>query len=103
MIFVRCTSLLLLSLTLASPAADWPMFRGGPSLAGVASGSIPAKLSLLWSFKTGGPVKSSAAIVGGRVFVGADDGNVYALDLASGKKLWAFKTGGPVESSPLLV
>src|SRR6266566_5106321 len=102
MIAARCTGLLL-SLTLASTAADWPMYRGGPSLAGMASGSIPAKPGLLWSFKTGGPVKSSAAIVGGQVFVGSDDGNVYALDLASGKKLWSFKTGGPVESSPLVI
>src|SRR5437667_3957324 len=37
-----------------------------PALTGVAAGTLPDKLSLLWSFKTGGPVKSSAAIVGGR-------------------------------------
>src|SRR6266545_1999578 len=102
MIIARCTGLLL-ALTLASAAADWPMYRGGPSLAGVTSGTLPAKPGLLWSFKTGGPVKSSAAIIAGRVFVGSDDGNVYALDLAAGKTLWAFKTGGPVESSPLLL
>src|SRR6188508_443201 len=95
----HCTSLLL-ALTLASAAADWPMYRGAPSLAGVTTETLPAKLGPLWSFKTGGPVKSSPAIVGERVFVGSDDGHVYALDLASGKKLWAFKTGGPVESSP---
>ncbi len=85
------------------PAADWPMFRGNPALTGVAEGSLPVKLKLLWSFKTGGPVKSSAAIVGGRVFVGSDDGLVYALDFATGAKQWTFKTGGPVESSPLVL
>ena len=65
--------------------ANWPMFRGNPALTGVASGALPDKLSLLWSFKTGGPVKSSAAIVDGRVFIGSGDGNVYALDWATGK------------------
>src|SRR5438876_3336154 len=84
----------------ASIGANWPMFRGNPALTGVASGSLPDKLSLLWSFQTGGPVKSSASIVDGRVFIGSGDSNVYGLDLTSGKKIWAAKTGGPVDSSP---
>ena len=53
------------------------MFRGGPALTGIAGGSLPEHLQLLWTFKTGGPVKSSPAIVGGRVFIGSDDGNLY--------------------------
>ncbi|MEQ2009531.1 MAG: PQQ-binding-like beta-propeller repeat protein, partial [Limisphaerales bacterium] len=83
-------------------SADWPQFRGGPELRGVAAGKLADKLDLLWSFKTGGPVKSSAAIVGGNVFVGSDDGFLYSLSLATGKTNWAFKTGGNVESSPLV-
>ncbi len=83
--------------------AEWPMFRGGPGLLGVASGQLPDRLGLLWTFKTEGPVKSSAAISGGRVYVGSDDGNLYAIDAATGKKLWAFKTGGEIESSPLVL
>src|ERR1019366_7075023 len=63
----------------ASPEGDWPMFRGGPSLAGIAGTTLPEHLGLLWTFKTGGPVKSSPAIVQERVFIGSDDGNVYAL------------------------
>ncbi len=84
-------------------ADQWPMFRGNPGLTGVAPGKLPDALSLAWQFKTGGPVKSSAAIVGGKVFIGSDDGFVFALDLESGQKLWTFKTGGPVESSPLVL
>src|ERR1043165_1200079 len=62
-----------------SPAAvDWPMFRGGPALLGVASVQLPEQPALLWSFKTQGPVKSSAAIAGERVFIGSDDGQLYA-------------------------
>jgi len=86
------------------PTKDaWPMFRGSPGLVGVASGRLPESPALLWTFKTGGPVKSSAAIAQGRVFAGSEDGHVYALDLANGQKLWAFKTGGPIESSPLFL
>jgi len=79
------------------------MFRGNPALTGIAGGSLPERLALLWTFKTGGPVSSSAAIIEDRVFIGSDDGNVYALALGDGKKVWAFKTGGGVESSPLVM
>jgi len=87
----------------ATTGEDWPMFRGGPALAGVAGGKLPDRLELVWTFKTAASVKSSAAIVQDRVFIGSDDGNVYALALADGKKVWAFKTGGGVESSPLVM
>ena len=90
-------------LSMASEGADWPMFRGGPALTGVASGSLPEKPVLVWKFKTGGPVKSSAAIVQNRVYIGSDDSRIYALELAKGKKIWEYKTGGPVASSPLVL
>jgi outer membrane protein assembly factor BamB len=32
--------------------------------------------------------------------VGSDDGNVYALDAATGAQLWTFTTGNVVGSSP---
>ncbi len=86
-----------------TPLADWPMYRGGPSLAGVAAGSLPDKLDLMWTFKGGDAIHSSAAIVGGRVYVGCSDSNVYALNLADGKKLWSCQTAGEVESSPLVL
>jgi len=81
----------------------WPMARGGQDLAGIAPGNLPDSIALLWSFKTGGPVDSSAAIEGGRVFVGSNDKNVYALDLATGKEVWKFATEGAVEATPLIL
>src|SRR5436190_16365269 len=98
---LRNASLLLIVALFSARAEGWPMFRGGPALKGVASGNLPAKLQLLWSFKTAGPVKSSPAIEGDKVFVGSNDGNVYGLSLAAGQKLWESKTEGAVESSPL--
>ena len=77
----------------ATPGGDWPMFRGQPALTGIAGSTLPDRLGLLWTFKTAGPVKSSPALVQDRVFIGSDDGNLYALALADGRKLWAFKTG----------
>jgi len=85
------------------PVGTWPMFRGGPALLGLAGGTLDKQLSLLWSYKTGGPVKSSAAVVGGKVFIGSGDLQVHAVELVGGKKLWSFKTEGEVESSPLML
>ena len=83
--------------------ASWPMFRGRQDLAGTAAGTLPDSLELRWSFKTGGPVKSSAATDGERVVVGSDDTHVYCLDFHTGEKIWAFQTGDAVEGSPLIL
>src|ERR1051325_7765978 len=95
--------LAICSLMTGARGENWPMFRGSQALLGVAKGSLPPKLTLLWSFNTGGPVKSSPAIEQNQVFIGSGDGNVYALNLTDGKKLWDVKTGGAIESSPLVL
>src|SRR5260370_34996736 len=86
-----------------APGPDWPMFRGDPALLGVAPVSLRKELALLWNFKTKGPVKSSPAIVGERVYIGSGDQPVYALALGPRHKGWAVKTGGPIESSRLVL
>lgn len=43
---------------------------------------------------------SSPAVANGVVFFGSGDGNVYALDAASGAAKWTFKTGNVVHASP---
>ncbi len=87
----------------AFAADDWPMFHHDPALLGVAEGKLPEKLTLGWKFKTEGPVKSSPAIVGGRVYFGSDDGKMYAVDVANGKKVWEYATTNATESSPLVL
>ena len=87
----------------AAPANEWPVFRGSASLTGVAEGRLPEKPALLWTFKTGGPVKSSAVIGGGRAFIGSDDMQVYGIDLSSGHEAWRFKADSSVQAPPLLV
>ena len=48
-------------------------------------------------------VYSSPAVVGGVVYIGSEDGNVYALNAANGAELWNYTTGGTVDSSPAVV
>ena len=56
--------------------------------------------ALKWKFKTGGKIFSSPAIVNGLAFIGSEDGNLYAIDIKTGRQNWKFATGGAVHSSP---
>ena len=79
--------------SVAPAPPSWPIFRGNPALTGVAGDTLPQKPGLLWTFKTGGPVKSSAVIGVDKIFIGSDDGHLYALNFADGRQVWAFKAG----------
>nr|WP_309243416.1 PQQ-binding-like beta-propeller repeat protein [Halorubrum ezzemoulense] len=57
----------------------------------------------LWAFETDDEVSSSPTAVAGTVFVGSDDGNLYAVDAETAERQWAFETDGMVESSPTVV
>jgi eukaryotic-like serine/threonine-protein kinase len=46
---------------------------------------------------------SSPAVANGRVFFGAGDGNVYAVEATSGILQWTFVTGDVVHASPAVV
>src|SRR4029434_1295017 len=85
-----------------SAAADaWRQFRGTPNLTGVSSSAPPATLKVLWTYDLKDVVDSSAAIVDGVVYVGGGNGDLLAIDLASGKLRWKYTTGNLIgESSP---
>lgn len=52
-----------------------------------------------WSVPTGGPVRSSPVVVGGTLFVGSQDGHIYAIDTANGTVRWKLDTKGQVNGS----
>ncbi|MFO0876193.1 MAG: PQQ-binding-like beta-propeller repeat protein [Gemmataceae bacterium] len=102
---------LLLSLTLAVPAADWPQWRG-PDRTGISKekglltrwADGPPKL--LWKATGLGGGYSTPSMVGGKLYVmgakdmpderrvkGTFDESVLCLDTATGKELWATKIG----------
>lgn len=83
--------------------SSWPIFRGGPDLRGVAPGKLSELLKLVWTFKTGNEIKSSAVISAGRVFIGSGDGHLYALDLKSGREAWRFACEDAIEAPPCIV
>ena len=95
----------------AADAASGPSWNGwGPTLtnthfqstaqAGLTAAQVP-RLALKWAF--GFPDTTSAwgqpTIVGGRLFVGSQNGTVYSLDPRSGCVLWTFTAQGGVRAS----
>ncbi len=65
----------------------------------------PSDMTVRWVFppdtKEGKKLKlegiyAAPLVEGGRIYFGAYDGFVYALDAASGNEVWRFDTGGPV-------
>jgi outer membrane protein assembly factor BamB len=57
-----------------------------------------------WYYKAqvGGEMRSSPAFFEGLVYIGSDDGNLYAFEAQSGDLAWQFKTLGQVFSSPAI-
>ena len=105
---MRLLKLIFVLLSLSSlahaqetPANNWSQFRGNHQLTGVSQANVPSSLKQLWTYDAGDSIESSAAIVGGTVFVGSQKGELVALSLDNGSVYWKFSTGNPIgESSP---
>jgi polyvinyl alcohol dehydrogenase (cytochrome) len=82
-----------------SPSSGNARFQSAPD-AGLTAADVP-KLALKWSF--GFPDASVAwsqpTVAGGRVFVGSQNGTVYALDARSGCIRWTFAAQGGVRTA----
>jgi eukaryotic-like serine/threonine-protein kinase len=81
-------------------AQDSPMFRNDPAHSGIYSGGLPQFHKVRWTFHTGGEVVSSPAIVQGVVYIGSNDGNLYAIDAKTGAQKWLFTAQSRIPSSP---
>src|ERR1039458_1179537 len=86
---------------------NWTEFHFGPQRRGynptenVLNVSNVAGLQERWSWATQGQVDSSPAVANGGVYVGSDDGYLYALNASTGQQIWtAANTGAPIQSSP---
>jgi hypothetical protein len=71
--------------------------------------------NLLWNYEVDPPITSSRpyqritgsinstpAVAGNIAYFGADDGRLYAIDIANGTELWRYDLGIPVRSSPAI-
>ena len=77
----------------ASSYQDWPMFLQNPAR---TAATVDPKLSVAnaptlkvkWTYKTGGPIATSASIVGTTAYVGSWDGYEYAINTSTGALIW---------------
>jgi outer membrane protein assembly factor BamB len=60
----------------------------------------PQTGEVLWTSPTRSRVDASPVIVGNRVFIAAESGEILALDIATGAHRWVFETGSAFEASP---
>jgi serine/threonine protein kinase/outer membrane protein assembly factor BamB len=76
-------------------AAGWELAKGGGGTAAAATGDT-ADHRVAWTYKAGAPVRTGAAIStdGTQLYIGSDNGKVYALDAANGKATGTYPTGG---------
>ena len=115
----RLTTLLTLAAVMAVvlAACDWSVFgyngahTRNNSTDTATSATNVRELVTAWRGATGAAISSSPAVAKGVVYVGSDDGNLYAFDATSTSgcylydctPLWTALTGGPVSSSPSVV
>ncbi|MCI0483100.1 MAG: PQQ-binding-like beta-propeller repeat protein, partial [candidate division NC10 bacterium] len=84
--------------SLLAPSA-WPKYRGDHRHAGYSPHTGPASNRLKWTFSTGrreaeGGIETDPVIgPDGTVYLGANNGFLYALDPETGDLRWAFPTG----------
>ena len=108
----KCTMIIVLTLLIATilvtlPSAvsaqsstDWPMYGYDAANTNFGTSPIPDNLKIDWRFQTGGPVVSTPAVVGNKLYIGAETGYLYCLDADTGEEIWGYKTGKAITSSP---
>jgi outer membrane protein assembly factor BamB len=80
------------------PSGEWVTFQHDPQHTGASSETTIGKnnaaaLKPLWTVATGGVIAASPSVSGGTVYLGSWDGNLYALDAATGKPKWMTALG----------
>ena len=90
------------------PLAGWAMTLEGTrhvsaKAAGLRAADVP-RLELKWAFAFPGATRarSQPTVGGGALYVGSQDGTIYAIDFATGCVRFTFAADAEVRSSPVL-
>ncbi len=87
-----------LAVTLAVVSPAWTQFRMSPQNNTVLGG----RLETTWRVETGSQISASPTIIDGTLFIGNNDGTLYAIDAAGGQVLWKAHVPNPLMSNPLV-
>jgi outer membrane protein assembly factor BamB len=83
-------------------SAQGRTFRGAMGHTASFDLDVPKGNALLWSFPTGDQVESSPVPYGGKVYFGANNGYLFAVDSVRGTEAWKLLLGGQVMASPTI-
>jgi len=78
----------------------WPMFHHDVHNTGYSTSVVQEYIKSLWNYTTGAGVRCSSAVFDGKVFVGSEDGYVYALNATTGVRIEKSTKIGSIISSP---
>jgi outer membrane protein assembly factor BamB len=86
----------------AASSADWPQLQRDAAHSGYTADQPGPPYRLLWWRDLKEPMATAGQpiVADGRLYVGTNYGNLYALDRRTGKTAWTHKTGGPILGSP---
>lgn len=89
----------LLSLVMmAAVSPAWTQFRLGPENNAVVGGTLEAT----WRIETGAQISASPTVIDDVLYVGNNNGSLYAIDVTSGHVLWKAHVTNPLMSAPLV-
>jgi outer membrane protein assembly factor BamB len=79
-------------------APAWTQFRMGPQNNVVVGGT----LETTWRIETGGQISASPTVIDGTLYIGNNNGSLYAIDAGNGQILWKAHVTNPLMSAPLV-
>jgi len=88
--------------TVTAPT-DVPMYKANPARTGVMPGpGLDGSPVEVWHINVPGKVAGQPAIVDGVMYFGADNGDLYAVDAASGDTVWTLTGSSAIVTSPVV-
>ncbi|GAB3388333.1 outer membrane protein assembly factor BamB family protein [Massilia agri] len=98
----RHTALLVLLASLAFPArADWPTWQGDAGRSGRADAPAGIRgFKLVHRLAVHAEIRATPVLADGRLYVAAENGNLYAFDAAGAALQWLFHARGGIGSTP---
>jgi outer membrane protein assembly factor BamB len=79
---------------------DIPRHSGTNPYENVLSPANASNLNVDWSAATSESIFSSPAVANGVVYIGSQDGSLYAFNAQTGAQLWSSATGNSIGSTP---
>ncbi len=89
---------LLATLLMTAIVPAWTQFRIGPQNNAVVDGTLQTS----WRIETGSQISASPTVDDGTLYLGNNNGTLFAIDVRNGQVLWKSHVPNPLMSAPLI-